>query len=304
MDEDKQINTREDEIIDYIRNVHPEHLQSGFCVTADFIKLVERINDSINDQVDDANVMTDQQASDVFNNLPPEIICRPLDSKTVEIIFDVYGKRAHAWFAEEYAQNDVSSALGLRNRGAAKYALERYEEAITDYTRSIELEPDESASFICRSRAFFKLDRLNEACADAAHAGEIMAKMNDRPEYYIHLAMIFEKYKKYDMVIDCIDKYLRHIKSLEFYCDEHGDLWALYDGLRSTSWCPTGNIIQIDNLDLAVEILYRIQNQFEAEDKQQKLLPFSTVDELRKELATTREKLNEAIKKMEVKYHA
>ena len=105
------------------------------------------------------------------------------------------------------------------------------------------------------------------------------------------------------MVIDCIDKYLRYIKSLEFYCDEHGDLWAVYDGFRSTSWCPTGNIIQIDNLDLAVEILNRIQKQFEAGVRQQILLPFSIIDELRKELATTREKINESIKEIKVHKH-
>ena len=303
MNEDKQINTREDEIIDYIRNIHPEYLQPGFCVTVDFIMLVEQINDSINAADDTADAMTDLQASNVYNNLPQEIICRPLDSKTIEVIFDVCGKRAHVWFAEEYAQNVVSSALGLRNRGTAKCALDRYEEAIKDYTRSIELEPDEPATFICRARAFLKLERLDEAFADLTHADHMMTEFNARPEHYMHLAMIFEEFKRYDMVIYCIDKYLLYIKSLEFYRDEHGDLWAVNDGGRSTSWSPTGNIIQIDNLDLAAEILYRIQNQFDAEDRQQKLLPFSTVDELWKELATTREKLNETIKKMEVKNH-
>ena len=303
MDEDKQINTREDEIFDYIKNLHPVHLQSGFCVTVDFIKLVEQINDSINAVDVTANRMTDLQANDVFNNLPQEIICQPLDSKTIEVIFDVYGKRAHAWFAEEYAQNDVSSALGLRNRGAAKYALERYEEAITDFNCSIEINPDSPKALICRARAFMKISKLDEASADVTNAYEMMAKMNDRPEDYMHLAMIFEELKGYDMVIDCIDKYLRYIKSLEFYCDEHGDLWAVDDGVRSTSSSPTGNMIQIDNLDLAVEILNRIQKQFEADDMQQKLSPFSTIDQLRKELATAREKLNETIKEIKVHKH-
>ena len=307
-------NTQEDMILDYIRNIHPKYLQLGFCVTAEFIKLVEQINDKICDctaiKADDddrslntkdeaVNGMTDLQANDVFNNLPQEIFSRPLDSKTIEIIFDVYGKRAHAWFAEEYAEKDVSSALGLRNRGSAKSALHRYEEAITDYNRSIEIDPDSPNTFICRARAFCEIGNTDDASADVLRAYEMMIRINDCHEDFIKIAMIFEKCKIYDMVINCIGEYLRHVKSLEFYCDEKGDLWVVKEGNRSTSWCPTGNIIEIDSLDSAERILNRIKKPFETDDKQQKLLPFSRIDELRKELAITREKLDESIKKNE-----
>jgi len=312
MKADKQ-NTQEDMILDYIKNIHPEHLQPGFCVTAEFIQLVAQINYKMSDSSslvaeshdisantkDEAvNLMNDLQANDVFNNLPEEIIHHPLDSKTIEIIFDVYGKRAHAWFAEEYAEKDVSSALGLRNRGSAKSALHRYDEAIADYNCSIELDPDSPNTFICRARTFLEIGNIDEASADALHAYEMMIKINDCHEDFFKIAMIFEKCKIYDMVINCIGEYLRHVKSLEFYCDEKADLWVVKDGNRSTSWSPTGNIIEIDSLDSAGIILNRIKKPFETDDKQQKLLPFSRIDELREDLAITREKLDEAIKKV------
>jgi tetratricopeptide (TPR) repeat protein len=207
-------------------------------------------------------------------------------------------EKAADWFAKKFADEVVSSALGFRNRGAAKHSLERYEEAIKDYNRSIELDPDSSGTLICRARTFLKVGSLSQAFDDAAHAYEI-TKINDSPEDYMRLAIIFEGCKRFDFVIDCINQYLRHMKNLEFYYDDRGDLWAVKDGYKSTSFCTSGNIVQIDYLDDAEEILHRIQKQFESDDKQQKLFPFSTIDELRKDLSTTKENINESIKKLQ-----
>ncbi len=202
-------------------------------------------------------------------------------------------------FARIFADEYVSSALGFRNRGAAKHALERYEEAIKDYNQSIELDPDSSGTFICRARAFLKIGSLSHAFYDAVHAYEIK-KTNNSPEDYMRLAIIFEDCKRFDFVIDCINQYLRHVKELEFYSDDIGDLWAVKKGYKSTSYCTTGNIVQIDWLGDAEEILNQIQKQFESDDKQQKLFPFSIIDELRKDLSITKKKMNESIKKLEV----
>lgn len=424
MDNDKKINekrnTSEDLIFDYIKNIHPEHLQSGFCVTVEFIKLVEQINAKVYDgppiffkseftealpikklcnlimddgydisiTAEDSTVarlnellkvpnlyhrikrknkiirlseflkdlmslvpcerkleysafnksdqesilkfnrvlleelypndtpkhlynkanleykykdgMTDLQAKDVFNNLPQEIIYRPLDSKTIETIFAVYGHRAPAWAAEDFASEDVSCALGFRNKGAAKHSLERYEEAIKDYTKSIELEPDSPDTFICRARSFLKIGSLSQAFNDAAHAYEV-TKINDPPENYMRLAIIFEECEKFQMVINCINEYLRHVKELDFYHDDLGDLWVAKEGYKSTSFSTTGNIIQIDLLNVAKEILNRIQKQYESDYNQQELFPCSIIDELKKDLSVTKKKINKSIKKLKVK---
>jgi tetratricopeptide (TPR) repeat protein len=200
-------------------------------------------------------------------------------------------------FAREFADEDVSSALGFRNRGAAKHGLERYEEAIADYTKSIELEPASPDTFVCRARSFLKTGKINEALDDAAHSYE-MTKDADAPENYIWLAIIFEECKRSNFVIDCIRKYLNHAKELNFYYDGVGDLWAVKNGYKSTSFSTTGNIVQIDYLCDAEEILKRIQKQFESDDKQQKLFPFSTIDELRKDLSITKKRLCDSIKKL------
>lgn len=202
-------------------------------------------------------------------------------------------------FAQEYSNQVVSSALGFRNRGAAKHSLKRYEEAIADYTKSIELEPDSPDTFVCRSRSFLKIGSLGEAFDDAVHAYEIV-KINDSPEDYIRLAMTFEECKRFDFVIDCINQYLRHVKELDFCHDDLGELWAVKKGYKTTSYCTTGNIAQIDWLSDAESILNQIQKQFESDDKQQKLFPFSIIDELRKDLSITKRKMNESIKKLKV----
>jgi len=193
-------------------------------------------------------------------------------------------------FAQEFSHKDISSTLGFRNRGSSKYALDKYVEAIADYNRSIELDPDSSGTFICRARAFLKIESMSEALDDAVHAYE-MTKINDSPEDYIRLAILFEECNKFNFVIDCINQYLRHVKELNFYHDDLGDLWAVKKGYKSTSFSTTGNVVQIDWLGDAEDILNRIQKQFESDDKQQKLFPFSIIDELRKDLSITREKI-------------
>ncbi len=205
-----------------------------------------------------------------------------------------------ALFALEFSSQHVSSALGFRNRGSSKYALDKYQEAITDYNRSIKLDPDCSASFICRARAFLKTGCLNEAFNDAVHAYEII-KNADSPENYIRLAMIFEECKRYDFIINCINQYLSHINDLKYYFDEDGDLWVSRNDYKSTSFCTTGNIIQKEWLIDAEEILNRIQNQYESDDKQQNLFPCSIIEELKKDTSIAKENINKSIEKIKVR---
>jgi hypothetical protein len=127
-----------------------------------------------------------------------------------------------------------------------------------------------------------------------------MIRINHSPENYIRLATIFEEGRRFDFVIYCINQYLRHLEKLEYYFDESGDLWVVKNGYKSTGFCTTGNIIQIDWLNDAEEILNRIQKQLEWDDQQQKLFPFSTVDRLRNDLSVTKKKINKTIEKLKV----
>lgn len=202
-------------------------------------------------------------------------------------------------FAQQFADQDVSSALGFRNRGAAKHALERYEEAIDDYTKSIELDPTVADTFICRARAFLKIGSMSDAFDDATHAYKTRS-INHCPENYIQLAAVFKECKQYDLAINCVNRYLRHAEELEYYCDEYGDLWAVENGLKSTGFSTTGNIIEVDWLEDAEIILERIQQQLEHDDKQQKLFPFPAIDELKNNLSSVQENVSKAIKRLKV----
>jgi len=203
-------------------------------------------------------------------------------------------------FAQQFSDQDVSSALGFRNRGAAKHALERYTEAIDDYTKSIELDPTVADTYICRARAFLKIGSLSDAFDDATHAYKARS-INHCPENYIRLAAVFNEGKKYDLAINCVNKYLRHVEEIEYYCDEYGDLWAVENGLKSTGFSTTGNIIEVDWLEDAEIILERIQQQLEHDDNQQALFPAPSIDELINNLSFVKENVSKAIKRLKVK---
>ena len=202
-------------------------------------------------------------------------------------------------FAQQYSNQDVSSALGFRNRGASKHALERYEEAITDYTKSIELDPNVADTFICRARAFLKIGSMSDAFDDASHAYKARSN-NHCPENYIRLSAVFKECKKYDLAIKCINQYLRHVEEIEYYRNEYGDLWAEVNGLKSTGFSTTGNIIEVDWLEDAEIILKSIQQQLKHDDKQQKLFPCPSIDELKNNLSFAKENVSKAIKRLKV----
>ena len=203
-------------------------------------------------------------------------------------------------FAQQFSDQDVSSALGFRNRGAAKHSLERYEEAIDDYTKSIEFDPTVADTFICRARAFLKIGSMSDAFDDAAHAYEAIS-IDHCPENYIRLAALFKECKKYDLAINCVNKYLRHVEELEYHCDEYGDLWAETVGLKSTGFSTTGNYIEVDWLEDAGIILERIHQQLEHDEKQQTLFPSPSIDELKNNLSLVKENISKTIKRLKVK---
>ena len=65
------------------------------------------------------------------------------------------------------------SAEEFFNRGSSKYSLEDYYGAIADYTKAIELDPDDVTAYKNRSVAKEILGDLNGACADARKAASL-----------------------------------------------------------------------------------------------------------------------------------
>ena len=81
---------------------------------------------------------------------------------------------------EEYSKAielDPNDAIHFRSRGNSKYFLSRYEEAIEDYNRAIELDPNDAIQFRSRGLSKHNLGRYEEAIEDYNKAIEL--KPND-----------------------------------------------------------------------------------------------------------------------------
>ncbi len=91
---------------------------------------------------------------------------------------EYYSKRAYSYLClEQYeeAVSDYSKALELNtkqpdltyyNRGLCYKALERHKEAIKDFTKAIELAPNQYKNYFDRGECYFFLNRLKEAISD------------------------------------------------------------------------------------------------------------------------------------------
>jgi tetratricopeptide (TPR) repeat protein len=86
----------------------------------------------------------------------------------------------------------------FRNRGSAYRRLEHYEEAVNDFTRTIELKPESEQSFINRSITYQSMERYEEAIADATRAIEL------KPEFKLGLGIrgiTYRLMKRYEEAI-------------------------------------------------------------------------------------------------------
>jgi tetratricopeptide (TPR) repeat protein len=71
---------------------------------------------------------------------------------------------------------DQQNAQELFKEGTQKDAKGDWNGAIADYSRVIQLQPNNCAAYADRGRAEFMLGRLSEAMADFSHALEINPK--------------------------------------------------------------------------------------------------------------------------------
>ena len=67
-------------------------------------------------------------------------------------------------------------ADAYNNRGFAYYKLGKHEEAIADYNRAIELQPDYAKAYRNRAEVYRVIGELDKAEADEARADEIDKK--------------------------------------------------------------------------------------------------------------------------------
>ena len=100
---------------------------------------------------------------------------------------------------------DPKDALAYKNRGLAYYSLKRYDEAIADCNKAIELDPKDAMIYHNRGVAYRDLERDDEAIADYNKAIELdpnlaLAYGNRGPAYH-HL-------KRYNEAIGDYNKWI------------------------------------------------------------------------------------------------
>lgn len=92
-----------------------------------------------------------------------------------------------------------SSPEAYNNRGNAYIDLKKYNEAIADFTKALELKPDYAEAYLNRGTVYDELKKYNEAIADYSKAIELKPDYdlayNDRGLTYYHL-------QKYEEAID------------------------------------------------------------------------------------------------------
>lgn len=88
--------------------------------------------------------------------------------------------------------------LAFMSRGLILASLERYEEAIADYTRAIELDPAYTAAYVNRGNVYDDMERYEEALADYTRAIELDPAL---PESYFNRANGYVSLEQYDAAI-------------------------------------------------------------------------------------------------------
>jgi tetratricopeptide (TPR) repeat protein len=68
------------------------------------------------------------------------------------------------------------SAEGYNNRGISKHDLQDYRGAIADYSKAIELDPNDAGAYINRGVSKISLGQKDSGCLDFSKAGELGAE--------------------------------------------------------------------------------------------------------------------------------
>ncbi len=94
-------------------------------------------------------------------------------------------------------------AAAYHNRGLAKNSLQRYEEAIKDYDKVIELQPEDAEAYHNRGVAKYDLQRYEEAIADYDKAIELQPKL---AKAYYNRGLAKHDLERYEEAIADYDK--------------------------------------------------------------------------------------------------
>ena len=111
-----------------------------------------------------------QEAIEIFERrqaLEPDFDTCLMCAMTYEMLGDY--EHSEKYYAEA-VKLDPENTMVIENHGTACLELERYDDALVDFNRSLELDPDSSDALCGRGRVYLAQENLNAAKADLERA--------------------------------------------------------------------------------------------------------------------------------------
>jgi tetratricopeptide (TPR) repeat protein len=205
-------------IIDYMKQNHPEYSSPNSVVTHDFIKLIDVPMEKVcfpDDSVEPGKEITDEEARAILHRLSPEVTSSPLTYETIHIILDVYNTIMREKHIRETAETQCARAWEFNNRAHARAALGRSLEALRDYNRACEIEPDVPDYLFHRSQFLLGLGAKGDALSDATHAHQIMQKKSvDYLHDFLHLTSIYVECGEISLALKALEDFIRVFRSI------------------------------------------------------------------------------------------
>lgn len=156
-------------ILSKLRKQHPEHLHAHATMTISFIKDVNTAwNSAIG--IRSENDISDYLAKAIYESLAEDVIAKPMEVRTIELICDLYDEIGFEHFLWEGVDAECSTSWQFNNRANSRSALGRYLEALEDYNLACEIEPNSLMYLLNRAKTFIALDMRELALRDATRA--------------------------------------------------------------------------------------------------------------------------------------
>jgi tetratricopeptide (TPR) repeat protein len=93
------------------------------------------------------------------------------------VSYAVAGSEVRAVLNETRRWWDPRTAADHRRRGALFTRTRNHEQALADYIRAIELEPDHAETYSARARVYLRMDKVEKALADCERALQLDARL-------------------------------------------------------------------------------------------------------------------------------
>jgi tetratricopeptide (TPR) repeat protein len=272
------------DILDILRKEKPEYLLPDARVTVDFIRDVIREWDMAIDSMITEYGIVGHEADEILQKLSADNINNPMNVETIRLITEHYDEILYHRFLAAEANSECFEPWQYNNRANSRSSLDRPLEALEDYNRACELDPECAMYRLNRAGIFLELGMHKLAQRDALETHAVLTSrlknefgstndftnLND----YIFLAKIFSSCGQNDMAAVCLLSFVKVFKKYQPFLsklDAVGCVSMLLDGHSSRLYINS-------SLKEAMELLRSEQIEKGCDDRTTALL-----EDLRKE---------------------